>query len=83
MPGQTTMTSRIPVDPKTLKRMRDLQQGMSAETYDEALNLVFDLIANGEDDLLVGYRLREELMKRRPADYKRREPKRKSPKSQS
>lgn len=61
MPGKTQMTSRIPVRPETLERVKDFTKGVNADNYDEAINLVLDLIAAGKEDLIAGYELRSKL----------------------
>ncbi len=61
---EDTATKRLSVRDKTLRRMRNLTDGLG-DTYDVALNLLLDAYAEpGESDFDVGLRLREILVKR-------------------
>jgi hypothetical protein len=53
------VTSRVPVTPETLERLKEFRNGLDG-SYDDAINRLLDLASNGQADLyIVGRNMRE------------------------
>lgn len=58
-------SSRIPLKPSTHDRLREFRNGLKAESFDEAITLLLDIVVENDDEYMVGKRLRERLQETR------------------
>jgi hypothetical protein len=58
-------SSRIPLKPSTHDRLREFRNGLKAESFDEAISLLLDIVVENDDEYMVGKRLRERLQETR------------------